>query len=270
MVFSRPLDMIRRVEQTESARDHGEMRSAVSVYASAAILATTAIASLYSYRLWARLHGPAPTQAVTMLQRSCRTACARLRLEVRVHGTPAKEPRVYVANHRSYLDIPVLSAVLGATFLSRADVSAWPLVGAVAKAIDVVFVDRDDTRARVRAARALRGRVGALNLVVFPEGTTGAERLPGPFHAGLFRLLHRLHAPLVPVTIRYNDRRAYWTEQIGLWHHLRTRVFTAPGLVATVHVGDELHPQAHPDGASLAQAALAAVCQPIEEFGESA
>ena len=259
-----------QMSRTETIRDHGQIQFPVAAYASTAVLIATAVASLSAYRLSARFREPSPARAVAILQRWCRSACARLRLDVQVHGTMASTPRVYVANHRSYLDIPVLSATLGATFLSRADVSAWPIIGAVAREIDAVFVNRDETHARVRAARALVERVGTLNLVVFPEGTTNGEHLPRPFHVGVFRLLHRVGAAVVPVTIRYSDRRAYWTDDIGLWQHLRTRVFAGPRLVAAVHIGAALRPQEYPDGASFARAAHAAVCQPIEQLGESA
>ena len=231
-------------------------------------LAVTAASRLWAYQLAARVRGRAPDRALRIMRRWCGWACRRLQLEVRIHGTPLPTPCIYVSNHRSYLDIPVLSSVLGASFLSRADVAAWPVVGAVAREIGVVFVERDDARGRVRAARALMRRVHSASVVVFPEGTTHGEKLPGVFHPGLFRLLHRMQIAVVPVTVRYGDRRAYWTDDITLWEHLKTRVLAQPRLLCAVHIGSPLRAADHADAEALARDVYATICRPIEECGE--
>ena len=92
----------------------------------------------------------------------------------------------------------------------------------------------------------------------------GGQRLPGPFHPGLFRLLHRLAVPVVPVTIRYGDRRAYWTDDTSLVSHLWTGVLAGRSLRAAVQVGAALDPRVERDGESLARAAYRAVSRSIE------
>jgi 1-acyl-sn-glycerol-3-phosphate acyltransferase len=242
----------------------------VTARLSTAALVATAAWDLWRYQAWARVRGPAPERAVGILQRWSRRAWRLLRLDVRVEGRPSVAPCVYVANHRSYLDIPLLGGVLGTSFMSRADIASWPIVGAAARVTGAIFVDRDDLHGRIRAARALARRLRGGSLVVFPEGTTTGARLPGAFNPGLFRLLHRLRAPVVPVTIRYAHPRAYWTDDVALRLHLLTRVFGPSRLTAAVHIGEPLEPGAHADGAGFARAAYAAVCRPIEELGELA
>jgi len=240
------------------------------IYPAVAALLATGTARLWRYQLAARVAGPAPDRAAAILGEWSRASWPRLRLQVGVYGQRPPEPRLYVANHRSYLDVPVLAGVLDAAFLSRADVAAWPLIGNAARAVGTVFVDRDEPRQRIRAARALARRVRSANVVVFPEGTTGSGRLPAAFHLGLFRLVQRLGLSLVPVTLRYSDRRAYWTESLTLWEHLRARLYRGAPLRCAVHIGRELAAADHTDGVDLAQAAYAAVCAPIEELGELA
>ncbi len=248
----------------------GATAAGIGAYTLSARLAVRAFASLVRYELHARVVGPSAERACAQLARWSRRAWSDLHLDVQVHGTPSAHTRLYVANHRSYLDILVLSGVLGGSFLSRSDVAQWPLVGTVAKAIEAVFVDRNDTYGRARAARELSHRLRQATVVAFPEGTTTWGRLPGTFHQGLFRLLRRLKVPLVPLTIRYSDPRAYWTDDISLARHLRTRVLTGPRLRCTVHIGDELDSGVHADAADLTRAAYEAICRPIEEFGELA
>jgi 1-acyl-sn-glycerol-3-phosphate acyltransferase len=237
-------------------------------YGTITILVVTAAARLAFYRGAARVRGRSPHQAVGIMQRWNRRAWRRLRLTVDVDGVPSGVPCVYVANHRTYLDICVLNGVLGATFLSRADVAKWPLFGAIAKEVGTVFVERDDPAGRGRAARTLLRRAREASIIVFPEGTTCSGRLPGPFQTGLFRLLHRLDVPIVPVTIRYSDRRAYWVDDISLWTHLQTRVLASPSLRCSVHIGTPMPPTDHADDAVWRAAVHAAISAVIEARGE--
>lgn len=235
-----------------------------------AALVGTAAATLWRYRLRARLFGASEAEATRVLQRWSRRAWGWLGLDVRVRGRMPDGPCIYVANHRSYLDIPVLAGTFGTAFMSRADVASWPVVGGAAQEIGTVFVDRDDPTSRIRAAFALRRRLRHGSVAVFPEGTTCGSPLPGPFHAGLFLFLHRAGLPVHPVTVRYGDRRAYWTDDLPMGRHLREQVLIGPRLSVVVHVGHAIDTTGHAGGDDLARAAWAAIARPIEELGELA
>ncbi|MDP6953376.1 MAG: 1-acyl-sn-glycerol-3-phosphate acyltransferase, partial [Alphaproteobacteria bacterium] len=59
-----------------------------------------------------------------------RVNCWLVGLEVHRTGAPrAEPPALYVANHASYLDILVLSTLLDASFVAKAEVAGWPLFG---------------------------------------------------------------------------------------------------------------------------------------------
>jgi 1-acyl-sn-glycerol-3-phosphate acyltransferase len=234
-----------------------------------AALVADAVCHVGMYHLSARLKRKSSEEcALALLQRWSRHACRLLRLDVHLHGAPSPEPCIYVSNHRSYLDIPLLAAVLRARFLSRADLAHWPLVGPAARAAGTVFVNRADVYARVRAARALARRVKTQSLVVFAEGTTHGAPLPEPFHAGIFRLLQRLNTCVVPVTIRYSDRRVYWTDDTTLGQHVRRRVLTGVPVKAAVHIGAALRPRSEANSEALQRRVYEAVCTPIQELGE--
>lgn len=233
-----------------------------------AALAVSAAGHLTLYKISERVSGASAERALWFFQHWGKRACAWLRLDVQVCGAASPPPCIYVSNHRSHLDIPLLTRVLGLPFLSRADVAGWPLVGTAARVTGAVFVDRDDPYSRARAARALHRHVGIASVVVFPEGATTGEALPRPFHLGLFRLVHRLNRPVVPVTIRYSRRAVYWADDTSFGTHLRSRVLNGPRLSSAVHIGHSIAPAAYGDAAALSQAVYRAVCRPIEEFGE--
>ncbi|MEZ5478962.1 MAG: 1-acyl-sn-glycerol-3-phosphate acyltransferase [Thiolinea sp.] len=49
--------------------------------------------------------------------------------QVRVQGQPAQAGALMVANHVSWLDIPLLGSVSSVRFLSKDDVRGWPVIG---------------------------------------------------------------------------------------------------------------------------------------------
>src|SRR5712671_944152 len=72
-----------------------------------------------------------------------RMMCAILGVRVRVIGRRMPEhPLLIVANHSSWLDIPVITAVAPVVFVAKREVATWPVVGLLAKLQRSVFVDR--------------------------------------------------------------------------------------------------------------------------------
>jgi len=119
-------------------------------------------------------------------------------------------PCVVVANHQSYLDGVVMTAVLPARFgfVIKREMDAVPLANLLLRRIGAEFIDRGRTGRGTRdARRLLRAAHGGASMVFFPEGTFGRE--PGllRFHSGAFVFAVRASLPLSPVALR-GTRRA--------------------------------------------------------------
>lgn len=122
---------------------------------------------------------------------------------VRWHG-PLPEPCIVVANHGSYLDGVVLSAVLPPRFdfVIKREMNSVPLAGFLLQRIGVQFVTRNNRAGSLRdGLRVVRSATGGRSLAFFPEGTFQAQ--PGllRFHIGAFVAAQRAGAPIVPVVI---------------------------------------------------------------------
>ncbi|WP_050396955.1 lyso-ornithine lipid O-acyltransferase, partial [Pseudomonas aeruginosa] len=139
---------------------------------------------------WVSLRERLPGADVTPLrQRLTRwwlaRLCAALPFEVRVSGEAPRQPMLWVANHVSWTDIPLLGALAPLTFLSKAEVRAWPLAGWLAEKAGTLFIRRGSGDSRLinqRLAEQLhRGR----NLLIFPEGTTTNGESLRTFHGRL-------------------------------------------------------------------------------------
>lgn len=128
-----------------------------------------------------------------------------LNLEVEVRGVPPATPALVVANHVSWLDIPVLGGAAPVHFLSKAEVADWPLVGRLATAAGTLYIRRGHGQVRQRA-RDIAQHLGAgRSILVFPEGTTTDGLDVRAFHAPLFAAAADAGHPVQPVAIRYLD-----------------------------------------------------------------
>lgn len=119
---------------------------------------------------------------------------------------PQNTPCVFVCNHRSYYDIPLLLAGLEAPhgILAKEELEKIPLLNRWMKLLGCVFVQRDDIRASVRALNDATAIVeGGRSFVIFPEGTRykGEEGGVGEFKNGAFRIAVKTGAPVVPVAM---------------------------------------------------------------------
>ena len=99
-------------------------------------------------------------------------------VRVTLKGDPPKAPFFLVANHLSYVDIPLLARYIDAAFISKAEVENWPLMGAISRWAGTIFIDRSIKRDIPRVLAEIDDRLShQQGVVVFPEGTSssGAE-----------------------------------------------------------------------------------------------
>ncbi len=115
------------------------------------------------------------------------------------------EPCILVANHASYLDGPILTAVLPPHFgfVIKREMTRVPLAHYLLRRIGAEFVERFDPHRRAADLRRILRKAGASkSLAFFPEGTFGPSPGLGRFHSGAFKAAVRSQVPVVPVVIR--------------------------------------------------------------------
>lgn len=122
-------------------------------------------------------------------------------------------PRLVVGNHRTAIDIPLMLAHFAGAVVSRGDLEFWPVIGAGARAAQVVFVDKDSTSSKMRAIRAVRQRLRAGRTVsVFPEGSTFEGDEVRPFFRGSLAAARGISTEVVPVGLAYPEGSEYLEE----------------------------------------------------------
>ncbi|MFN8643425.1 MAG: lysophospholipid acyltransferase family protein [Candidatus Binatia bacterium] len=177
-------------------------------------------------------------------------AVARAGGRRRVHGAPAGDPRLLVANHVSWLDTYALHTVEAARFVAKSEVAAWPVVGAIARAFGMIFIKRGCVRSAART-------VGAL----------ADAALSGRFRGGLPGIHDQRRArPAAvlprPVPVRGAHRRACSRWRCR-YRDAAGRLSTAAPFVGDMSVADSLRLLLREPGLTVD----VVFCAPIDPFG---
>ncbi len=162
--------------------------------------------------LWLRLHSK---RRKTLPQRYHRFLCKLFGINLRVIGRPVDGDGVLiVANHTSWLDILIFSAVARVSFVAKAEVATWPFFSTLAKLQETVFVERTRRSQTGQARDQIRERLLAGDtLVLFPEGTSDDGNQVLPFKSALMGAVeatvgddgkgHVRHVRVQPVSTAY-------------------------------------------------------------------
>jgi 1-acyl-sn-glycerol-3-phosphate acyltransferase len=111
---------------------------------------------------------------------------------------------VLVANHISYLDIPIIGALVPVAFLTSTEVQKSFPEGWMAKVGGSLFVDRMHRSTVASGIRDMQELVASGgNAAFFPEGTSSKGEGVLPFKSSLFETAVLAGVPIIPVAIRY-------------------------------------------------------------------
>lgn len=121
-----------------------------------------------------------------------------------IENVPKTGGVLFVANHQSNFDIPILVGHVPRDkgFIAKLELLKVPTFSRWMKYIGCIFIDRKDPRQSLTAISEAAERLKAgHSIVIFPEGTRSADGTVGPFKAGGLRLAIKAKVPIVPVTI---------------------------------------------------------------------
>ncbi len=141
-------------------------------------------------------------------------------ISIEVRGEKTAEKNViYVSNHVSDMDIPVLGSLLPVSFISKAEVRNWPVFGQLAVIAKTVFIARTRdavTKCIIDIDNALEEN-GAL--ILFPEGTSTDGSNVIPFKSSLYELFlneklkNKLVVQPITITLTHTDGKAIKTTE---------------------------------------------------------
>jgi 1-acyl-sn-glycerol-3-phosphate acyltransferase len=161
-------------------------------------------------------------------------------LGIRIEATGDLAPdALLVANHVSWLDIPVIGAQGPIGFLSKSEVRAWPLIGWMASVAGTLFITRGANQTGEMIRRIDERVRSGLAMCVFPEGTTTDGTRLLRFHPRLLAAGQGAGIRVQPVAVRFGtsgapDPVAPFVGDDALLPHL-ARLLRHPGLRVRLH-----------------------------------
>ena len=130
------------------------------------------------------------------------------RINVSVKGVSNLEssrPFVYMCNHQSNFDIPILLACLPIQFrwLAKAELFKIPFFAQAMRGAGYMSIDRHNRESALDTIDQAADKVRAgVSVMVFPEGTRSPDGNIGPFKKGGFILSLKAGVPIVPIIIK--------------------------------------------------------------------
>lgn len=211
---------------------------------------------------WART--PAAVAVRGAVQRFGLRPLVRSQVAVDVNGREALDalrgPVVFVANHCSHLDAPLVLTTLPERWRRTTVVAAaadyffdtWPRAVGSTMAFSTFPIERRGGESVSQAVDLLRE---GWSVLVFPEGTRSADGWAGEFRRGAARLALAAGVPVVPVAIR------------GSFPAMpRGRSWPVPGRrPVRVRYGTPVHPAPEEDAALLTDRLRGAVARLLDE-----
>lgn len=151
------------------------------------------------------LRNTMPTQGFTsrLAQSYHRLLISVLGVRLTVYGEKKSGNVLFVPNHISWLDIPILGALAPVHFLSKTEIKNWPIIGLLATRAGTLYIKRGEKNGAEDANSLLQKTLEKKhNVVLFAEGTTTDGTLK-KFHGRLMQSAIDADSLVQPVAIFY-------------------------------------------------------------------
>ncbi|MDN6276250.1 lysophospholipid acyltransferase family protein [Psychrobacter sp.] len=127
---------------------------------------------------------------------------------------------LWVSNHVSWMDIPVVGTVSPAFFLSKAEIGEWPVFGQLAHAAGTLFIERGSGDAGSVSTQIADFLTKGFSVIFFPEATTTDGKKIKRIHGALLQAAIDADVPVRPMLIAYVDKDGTLSESLPYYGKL--------------------------------------------------
>jgi len=159
---------------------------------------------------------------------------------IRHFGEPVAGAVLFVANHVSWLDIELMHSRCTMSFVAKAEIAHWPLVGWLSTRSGTIYHRRGSAHSLGAVMQRVVTRLREGSPVgIFPEGGTGSGDRVRTFHARIFQVALDADVPVQPVALRYGrdgrmDLRIPFAPGESFFANV-VRLLGGPGMDAELH-----------------------------------
>ena len=129
---------------------------------------------------------------------------------------------LFISNHLSYLDIPILGSKFPLRFVAKSEVKSWPLFGFLAKIGRSIFIRRNKTDSFNQKNKILDLLSSGEKVFIFPEGTTSDGNRVLEFKSSSFSSVENQNFKIQPIVILYSDLNGIpinrWLRPLIAWY----------------------------------------------------
>jgi 1-acyl-sn-glycerol-3-phosphate acyltransferase len=108
-----------------------------------------------------------------------------------------------VANHISWLDIPVLYAICFVKFIARSEMRKWWLLRVMIDSTATIFINRSRKKDLLHINQTIARELPHSTVALFPEGKTSSGESVLPFKSSLFESAMISDARILPIVLNY-------------------------------------------------------------------
>jgi len=147
-----------------------------------------------------------------------------LSVEVEIVGEidQSKKSNLFISNHLSYLDIPILGSKFPMRFVAKSEVETWPIFGFLAKKGRSIFIRRNKTDSFIQKNKILDMLSSGEKIFIFPEGTTSDGNRVLEFKSSSFSSVENQNFIIQPIVIVYSDLNGIpinrWLRPMIAWY----------------------------------------------------
>ena len=145
-----------------------------------------------------------------------------VRIEFEGEINKSNDCNLFISNHLSYLDIPILGSRYPLRFVAKSEVEDWPLFGFLAKLGKTIFISRNKSDALDQKNKILKSLSSDEKIFIFPEGTTSDGNRVLDFKSSIFSALEGQNYNIQPIVLVYSDLNGIpinrWLRPVIAWY----------------------------------------------------
>ena len=127
---------------------------------------------------------------------------------------------LWVSNHVSWMDIPVVGTVSPAFFLSKAEIGDWPIFGKLVHAAGTVFIKRGSGDVGSVTTQIASFLNEGFSVIFFPEATTTDGKKVKRIHGTLLQSAIDADVPIQPLVLCYVNKDGTLSEELPYYGKL--------------------------------------------------
>ncbi|MGY9026842.1 MAG: lysophospholipid acyltransferase family protein [Candidatus Puniceispirillales bacterium] len=147
-----------------------------------------------------------------------------LSIKIEYEGNIEKSKRcnLFISNHISYLDIPILGSQFPLKFVAKLEVKNWPIFGFLSRLAGTVFIKRARSESLLQKTVIFKLLSEREKILIFPEATTSDGNRVLSFKSNAFSAVENQNFCIQPLVIIYSEINGMpinrWLRPIIAWY----------------------------------------------------